>query len=131
MVVERLSFPKTVAVLFRSRVEAIFVWSWVTTIVCLVLGRGFPPLGPTLLTILSMIFLSVSTYLYNDVIDMDMDALNEAKGKRPLPSKKVTVGEAMKVIYLLGFLGLGIMLTVNLPSFFFALLYNRRLGIGE
>ena len=114
---------KSFGILIKSRVEAIFIWSWLTAITCLVVGRGFPPLTPTLKTIFAMVFMSMSMYLFNDVIDAEMDSYNEMKSKRPIPSGKVSKEDTMKLVYIAGVLGLGLLLSVNLYSFLFGALY--------
>jgi 4-hydroxybenzoate polyprenyltransferase len=121
---ENVGFLKAFPILFRSRLEAIFIWSWLTAIICLVLGRGSPPLWPSLFTILSMILLSMSTYVYNDITDMKMDAHNEIKGKRPLPSKRVSVSDAKIVAVVTGALGLATSFLVSTYGFIFASLYT-------
>ena len=121
---EDVGFLKAFAILFRSRIEAIFVWSWLTTILCLILGKGSPPLYPSIFTILSMVLLSMSTYVYNDITDMEMDELNEIKGKRPLPSKLVSVRDAKVVVAVTGVLGLATSYLVSPTGFIFASLYT-------
>ena len=124
MSVEDVGFLKAFPILFKSRIEAIFVWSWLTTIICLILGKGSPPLYPSLFTILSMILLSMCTYVYNDIIDMEMDAINEIKGKRPLPSKRVSVRDAKIVVAVTGVVGLAISYLVSPMGFIFAAIYT-------
>jgi 4-hydroxybenzoate polyprenyltransferase len=51
-----------------------------------------------------MFSISASVYLYNDISDKEMDVLNPIKKNRPLISDIVSVKDAMKIIYLLGFL---------------------------
>ena len=124
MSAEDVGFLKAFPILFMSRIEAIFIWSWMTTILCLILGKGFPPLYPSLFTIFSMILLSMCTYVYNDMIDMEMDAMNELKRKRPLPSKRVSIRDAKIVVVVTGVVGLAISYLVSPMGFVFAAIYT-------
>ena len=94
-----VNYPSPLSVLpllIRSRLEAMFTWSWCTAISCLIIGQGFPPLRETLLAILAMIFISFSVYLYNDVIDIEMDRLNPEKKKRPLAANLISKKDIIK-----------------------------------
>jgi len=114
---------KKVAILLRSRMELIFVWTWATVVSCLIAGKGFPPIKPTLMLISAMFFLSSAVYLYNDIIDKEMDSMNPTKKNRPLISGTVSVKNAMRIIYLFGFIGLALTLFIDIYSFLFTLLW--------
>jgi len=122
----RMSFPsllKSAAILIKSRVEPIFIWSWCTAISCLIVGRGFPPIKPVLMVVFAMICISTSVYLYNDIIDKEMDSINPIKQNRPIVSNMVSEKDVMKIIYLFGFIGLTITLFLNIYSFIFSFIY--------
>jgi len=106
-----------IPLLLRSRFEEIFTWSWMVAFSLLIVGRGFPPLRPAIMIILSMVFVTGSVYFYNDIIDMEMDAFNVLKRNRPIPSKRVSREDAMKISYLFGIVGLTIAYLVNISSF--------------
>jgi len=118
-----LNILKSTPILIRSRIELIFAWTWVTAVGCLIAGKGFPPIKPTLLSVFAMFCISASVYLYNDISDKEMDFLNPIKKNRPLTSNTIGVIDAMKVIYLLGFLGLSITLFINTYTFIFSLIF--------
>jgi len=118
-----VSFPKIILILIRSRLEALFIWTWCTAISCLIAGRGFPPVKATLMSIFGMFFISMSVYFYNDVIDKEMDKLNPIKKNRPLASNIVSEKDVIKFIYLSGLIGLTINLTLNIYSFIFSFAY--------
>lgn len=118
-----LSLIRAIPHLVKSRLEAIFIWSWMTAVVCLVLGRGFPPLQPTLMAILTMMFLSMSMYFYNDIVDKNMDALNPSKKNRPLPSNIVREKDAFILVIIFGLLGLAVSLFIHPYCFVYGLLY--------
>jgi len=116
-------FLKSTGLLIKSRLEAIFIWSWCTAVACLIVGKGFPPLIPSLMSIIAMIFLSMSVYLYNDVIDSDMDKFVSVKKNRPVTSGKVSKKEAMRLIYISALIGLLIISITNIFSLIFSSLY--------
>lgn len=105
------------AQLVRTRVSKIFIWPWVTAISLLIANHGFPPLLPAITTIASMWAIATCVYLYNDVIDIEMDKLNPEKRNRPLPSGKVSIREALNIVYLNGLIGIVLSLLVNLKTF--------------
>lgn len=118
-----VNFPQAIPILVKSKAEALFYWPWSTVIGCLIAGSGFPPLRPTVLAITSMIFIALSVYLYNDVIDREMDSVSPMKKSRPLASNTVKVEDAMKIIYASGFIGLAISFFINIYTFILSLLY--------
>jgi 4-hydroxybenzoate polyprenyltransferase len=109
--------------LIRSRAKEIFMWTWCTAVSCLIAGRGFPPLLPTVISIISMFFIATSVYLYNDIVDFEFDKFNDIKKHRPLPSGKVIILHAKKIFYSFSFIGLAISLFLNFYSFCFILIY--------
>lgn len=117
------SIIRSAFLLIRSRVEAIFIWSWATTVTCMIVGRGYPPLVPSLLAVCSIAFISISVYVYNDIIDMEIDKINEYKKNRPLPSGEVTVEQARTVSLVSGIIGLAMGLATNIYTFLFELIY--------
>lgn len=117
------SFLKSVKILLLSRKEMLIIWVWVGIVSSLIVGKGFPPLQPVLVSICSFFFLVLAVYLYNDVVDADADRNNSFKKGRPLASGEVRRSDAMKLIYISSILGLSISLLNNLPSFLLSLLY--------
>lgn len=117
------SLPRTFALMFKAKVEGIFVWTWSTVVACLIAGRGFPPAVPTIMTVASMLFLAISVYFYNDVIDQEMDSLNEVKKDRPLPSGAASERNVMIIVYATAIIGLALAYQVNPYSFLFSLIY--------
>jgi len=114
---------KSAPILIRSRIELIFIWTWVTAVTCLIAGGGFPPIKPTLMSILAMFFISASVYLYNDISDIDMDSLNPTKKNRPLISETISVKDTMNIIYLFGLIGITISFLINVYSFIFSFIF--------
>ena len=112
-----VGFPRAFLLLARTRIENIFFWSWCTAICCLIVGRGFPPLLPTLKSVFAMMFATMAVYFYNDVADRDMDAINPQKRGKPLPSGAVSVGDANRIVALCALLSVLVASTLNVVSF--------------
>lgn len=117
------SFFKSASLLIRSRKEALGLWIWCALVASLLVGRGFPPLQPTLMSIAAFFFIAIAVYTYNDVIDMDADRSNSFKSNRPLPSGLVSRVDAMRLVYISSILGLSISYLNNLSSFLLSLLF--------
>jgi len=118
-----VSVVKSTLTLIKSRPEAIFIWSWCTLIACLIVSRGYPPLGPTFLAIGSTAMLTASAYIYNDLCDAEMDRFNPDKKSRPLASGEVSEKFAYRFIVITGVLGLGISFMINRMAFLFSAVY--------
>lgn len=117
------SFIKSTMLLIKSRKEALGLWIWCSVVACLIVGRGFPPLQPSLMSIAAIFFTALAVYVYNDIVDLDADLHNDFKSDRPLVSGEVPRGDAMKLIYISAIIGLGISLLNSLSSFIFTSLY--------
>jgi 4-hydroxybenzoate polyprenyltransferase len=118
----------SVLILMKSKVIFIFTWTWILALNLLIVGKGFPPLRPSLLLVLSMIFIASSVYIYNDIVDVEMDKENEIKKNRPIASGLIGKRDAQKIVYILGLAGLSFAWFVNITSFsiiltFFILFY--------
>ncbi|MBU7045731.1 MAG: UbiA prenyltransferase family protein [Theionarchaea archaeon] len=120
---EKKGFFRAAGILIRSRLEPLSGWSWNTAAACFIAGRGFPPLIPSILVITAMILISLSVYIYNDVMEAEADKLNSVKKYRPLPSGEVSVKDALTLVYVSGCCGLFMLLLVNLYSLVFGLTY--------
>lgn len=113
----------TAVMLLKARKREIFGWMWCVVVTCLIATKGFPPLVPTIMSLAAVFFITASVYVYNDVIDIDADKINKFKSYRPLPSGKVQVKDALKFVYICGFVGLAISFFLGLYAFVFTLLY--------
>jgi 4-hydroxybenzoate polyprenyltransferase len=120
---ESAGFLQSLLILARSRGEAMFIWSWNTFMACMIAGRGSPPLVPTLLSTVAVVFVALSVYLYNDFTDADLDRLSSLKRSRPLPQETVSQKDVMRTVVLSAAVGLTLALLVNVYSFLWALLY--------
>lgn len=101
--------------LFSSRKEVVFAFTWGTATATVIAGRGFPPIHTSLLSIIAVMLLSLSVYIYNDVIDRDTDAYSQTPKKkgRPIAHNKVPVSDAMKFVYITGVSGLALSYLIN------------------
>jgi 4-hydroxybenzoate polyprenyltransferase len=117
------SFFKSSLLLVKSRKEALGLWIWCALVASLIVGRGFPPITTTIMSMTAFFFLAIAVYVYNDVVDMDADKNNTFKSNRPLASGLVSRSNAMKLVYISSIIGLSISYLNNLPSFLLSLLY--------
>jgi 4-hydroxybenzoate polyprenyltransferase len=120
---EHTSFFKSTVSLIKSRKEALGLWLWCAVVACLVAGRGFPPIQPSLMSIAATFFIALAVYVYNDVVDIDADKHNAFKNNRPIASGEVSRSNAMKLIYISSIIGLTISFLNNFMSFLFSSLY--------
>lgn len=102
------SFLSSVKTLFISRKSMAFIYTWTAAIGALIAGRGLPAAQPTLLAMGASLFITMSVYLYNDVIDREMDAASPTsiKKERPLAGGHVPLSHAMNTVYLFAIFGL-------------------------
>jgi geranylgeranylglycerol-phosphate geranylgeranyltransferase len=123
-------FIQSLVLLFKSRTNIIFAFSWSAAFGCLIAGGGFPPIRETILAILASVFLPFSVYLYNDVIDREMDAAssNGAKKDRPVATGLVYPRTAMLFVIISSILGLIVTYLINFQTFtvslFFFILFS-------
>lgn len=93
------------------------LWTWCTAVSCIIVGRGVPPIVPTILAVMSAALVGASVYLYNDIVDREMDKMNAIKQDRPLVSGAATVNTAYIVVAFTGLVGLLIGAYVNMYTF--------------
>ena len=107
----------------RAHKENFFSWTWATLIGCLIAGKGFPSPIPTIQSVLVVLAITSSVYIYNDVHDIELDRLNPKKRERPLPSGQSTIENAMRLVYITGLIGLLLSLFLDFTSFILSLSY--------
>jgi 4-hydroxybenzoate polyprenyltransferase len=102
-------------VLFKSRKDIIFGATWTATLATIIAGKGFPPITESFLSIIAVMMIVASVYIYNDVTDREMDAYSEQEKKKGRPIAHGIVSEtvAMRFVFITGILGLGICLMLN------------------
>ncbi len=112
---EKNGFIESSVELFKSRKEIVFAVTWTASLATIIAGKGFPPLAPSLLSIIAIMMLNLSVYIYNDYIDRDMDGYSEQDKKkgRPIANGNVSETNAMRFIYITGILGLSLCLILG------------------
>lgn len=89
---------------FKNYVSLLRMSHW-TKSIFVMLGFFYTPvtgyLTPALLASLSFCLISSAVYIYNDVEDRSEDSLHPQKCRRPLASDKVTVFEAIVLLFVL------------------------------
>jgi 4-hydroxybenzoate polyprenyltransferase len=110
-------------ILIKSRFEVILAWPWFTAFGYLVASQGSIEIKPFLLAVLSIVFLTLSTYIYNDLLDAPGDRLNPKKKQRPIAAGKVQKTDARIFITATGISGLVLLFFLNVYSVIFGLLY--------
>ena len=117
-------FTSSIA-LIKSRKEIAFVVTWTTALATIISGKGIPPITQSFLSIIATFMIVMSVYIYNDVIDREMDAYSEQEKKktRPIAHGKVSETNAMRFVYLTGLIGLGLSLMLSRIVFNIALTY--------
>lgn len=107
----------------RSRLGTPFTYSLASVTGLLVAYRGLPPLKLAFLLTTSTAFVSLSVYLYNDIMDLEDDKHGMERGsappaKRPLQRGVVTKSEMMGFVVLSAFMGLIAASLINVNVFF-------------
>ncbi len=122
--VHQMIRPYIDMVKYRSRV-IIFFWGSMVGAILAGTDRGIQPLFPTIAGPLAMYFIGLFAYIYNDVLDLDADRINARN--RPLPSGRVSKGQALKLAVASGVLGLALSLSLN-PLVFAVVSFGIFLG---
>jgi 4-hydroxybenzoate polyprenyltransferase len=102
-------FIESFGALIKSRKEVVFGVTWTTALSTIIAGRGFPSITKSFVSILAIAMLSLSVYIYNDIIDRQMDAYsNQDKKKgRPIAHGLVSIKHAQNFVLVTALLGLG------------------------
>jgi 4-hydroxybenzoate polyprenyltransferase len=111
------SFINSFIELTKSRVEIIFVFTWSAALGSLIAGSGFPPIKSTILGMVSALFLTLAVYIYNDIIDREMDASSNyirKQTERPLAHGEIPVNHAYAFVVLSSIIGLATAWTINI-----------------
>jgi len=106
----------------RSRLGTPFTYSLASITGLLVAYRGLPPLKLAFLLIISTAFVSLSVYLYNDLMDLEDDKRGMERGsappaKRPLQRGAVTKSEMKSFVVFSASMGLIAASLINVNVF--------------
>ena len=107
---EKNGFLESSIALFKSRKDIIFAVTWAATLTTIIAGKGVPPLTPSFLSIIAVMMITLSVYIYNDTVDQETDSYSgqEKKKGRPVANGTVSEANAMRFVYVTGILGLGL-----------------------
>ena len=116
---KKKNFIDSSITLIISRKEIVFAVTWTASLASIIAGRGFPPVYLTLLAIFAVMMINLSVYIYNDVIDREMDAYSEQDKKRgrPLAHGEVSEKTALRFVGLTAIVGLAACYLLNLTTF--------------
>lgn len=105
--------------LAKPRISMLFAFTASAALGSIIAGKGFPSIQPTILAILSTLFITLAVYLYNDVIDADMDRESKSSNKenRPLAKGEVSKNDAYTLIIISSILGIVIAWFTNPLAF--------------
>ncbi len=125
MTMEKKGFLESSMVLFKSRKDIIFAVTWAATLTTIIAGKGVPPLTPSFLSIIAVMMITLSVYIYNDTVDQETDSYSEQEKKKGRPVANGTVSEtnAMRFVYVTGILGLGLCLMISRIVFLIGFTY--------
>jgi 4-hydroxybenzoate polyprenyltransferase len=112
---------KDFGILIRSKGYAIFPLTWGAIIACMVIGHGFPTIITTIMAVVTSALVAISVYVYNDVVDIEMDKLNPLKQNRPLVVGKAHKESAILLVILSGMGALFIAFFINMLTFILCL----------
>lgn len=103
--------------LLWSRRDVLFMLSWCTTIAVMVAGRGFPSFTPALIAVISTFLVGASVYVYNDMVDAEMDSVSPNHSTRLMASGRIPKSYAWPTIISSGLAGLLLAYMINLQTF--------------
>jgi 4-hydroxybenzoate polyprenyltransferase len=89
----------------------------------LVAGKGFPPIGPTILILFSFFFGVTAVSIYNEIQDAEINDDGNIKKKKRIASGKVKAEDAQLLAYFFGVIGLSFAWMANIYIFSFTLVY--------
>ncbi len=110
------SILKSNLLLIKSRAFNTFPYAWTSATGALMASHGSPPMLQFFLVVLSVFLMALSVYIYNDLVDADMDKLNPEKKNRPFTSGKVTKQQAMRFIYVTSLIAVTSSLFVSIQT---------------
>jgi len=122
---EKKGFLESSIALFKSRKDIVFAVTWAAALTTLIAGKGTPPLTESFLSIIAVMTITLSVYIYNDTVDQEMDSYSEQEKKksRPVANGLVSETNAMRFVYLTGLMGLGLCLMISRLVFSIGFVY--------
>lgn len=122
---EKFGIIKSSLTLINSRKEVIIALTWSTALATVIAGKGLPPISKSFLSIIAIMFITLSVYIYNDIIDREMDAysIKESKKRRPIANGIVSENFAKKFVWITAGLGFITTLLISKTAFIIGLFY--------
>lgn len=122
---EKFGILKSSLTLINSRKEVIIALTWSTALATVIAGKGLPPISKSFLSIIAIMFITLSVYIYNDIIDREMDAYSkkESKKGRPIANGVVSVNFAKKFVLITAGLGFFTTLLISKTAFIIGFFY--------
>lgn len=114
---------------FFAIIEALRPFQWIKNLsvfaAIILTGQLFniPLFNASLLAFITFCLLSSSSYLVNDILDIEKDRLHPFKRHRPLARGDVSISLASFLVFVLLFTGLGISLIINFSFFILSLTF--------
>jgi len=99
----------------------IFLLLWPTLWPLWLINKGFPGPKMFLIFVLGVVVMRSAGCVINDIVDKDIDPSVERTKTRPLANQSLTIREAYFLLLFLLSIALGLVLQLNLSSFFWAL----------
>ena len=99
----------------------IFLLLWPTLWPLWLVNKGFPGPKMFLIFVLGVVVMRSVGCVINDIVDKDIDPSVERTKTRPLANQSLTIREAYFLLLFLLSIALGLVLQLNLSSFFWAL----------
>ena len=121
--VKELGLLASTKKVMKPRASMLFAFTASAALGTIIAGNGFPPIIPTMLAIISTFFMTMATYLYNDIIDLDMDKESKSSNKedRPLVTGEVSLKTAYTIVAISSILGIATALLTNRNAFIFGM----------
>lgn len=111
--------------LMGPKKSMILAFTGTTVLGALIAGKGFPPMIPTMLAIISSLFITFAAYIYNDIIDFDMDKESKSSNKedRALVTGEVSQKTAKTIVIISSIVGIATAWFANITVFGITLLW--------
>lgn len=113
--------------LFKSRTR-IGLSAWIIIIGMVAALKAFPPIFLAIKSLIAMLAIAMSVYIYNDILDIELDKISAKAGNpqhinRPLVTGRASKLDAKIFVLVQTVIGLGLSFFINFQFFFLLALY--------